>query len=303
MKKYTILNSKYSTTRKVYGDSLNKNIKKIKLKNIIDENEGGLRAKKFFKKSSSGNPLISIITVTYNCRNLLERTIKSVLNLSYDNIEFIIVDGKSNDNTLDIIKKYNNYIDYWISKKDDGIYHAMNKGLIYSNGDALFFLNAGDKLRNKEFVKLINLFEENKKKYGSNFVLCGTHTYTKEYPGFKFLEQNFIPFLGRLPSHQSMLIPRKLQMQNKYNNKFPVSADKDFKLKIYLKRVKYIILNYVVCVSLPDGKSQYMKNHKILKKRTIEIFFIFKNNYNFMWAFIYSLAFYVWNFRKIINKK
>lgn len=303
MKKHIILNSKYSTTRQVFRfQSNNKNTKKLKSINSKYTIEGGLRTKNFFKKSITGKPLISIITVTYNCKNLLERTIKSVLNLSYDNIEFIIVDGGSNDNTICIINKYKNFIDYWISKKDNGIYDAMNKGSKYSQGDAIFFLNAGDKLRNKEFIKLIKLFEKHKKIYGNKFVLCGTHTYTKGYPGFKYLEKNFIPFLGRLPSHQSMLIPRKLQIQNKYDNKFPISADKDFKLKIYLKSVKYIILNYVVCRSLPGGKSQFIKNHNFLINRTLETFSIFKKNYNFLWALVYSLGFYTWNFRKIINK-
>jgi glycosyltransferase involved in cell wall biosynthesis len=265
--------------------------------------EGGLRAKNLFKKSLLGKPLISIITVTYNCRNLLERTIKSILNLSYNNIEFIIVDGESTDGTLNIIKKYNNFINFWISQKDRGIYHAMNKASKYAKGDALFFLNAGDKLKNREFTKLIKLLEKSFFLYGDNFVLCGTHIYTKGYPGFKPLKNNFIPILGRLPSHQSMLIPRKLQLQNMYNENFPISADKDFKLKIYLKKVKYIFKNYVVCLSLPDGKSQYMKNHIDLKSRTLEIFSIFKKNYNFLWAIIYSFAFYIWNFRKILNMK
>jgi glycosyltransferase involved in cell wall biosynthesis len=265
--------------------------------------EGGLRAKNLFKKSLLGKPLISIITVTYNCRNLLERTIKSVLKLSYDNIEFIIVDGGSTDGTLNIIKKYDNFINYWISQKDRGIYHAMNKGSTYANGDALFFLNAGDKLNNREFTKLIKPLEKLFFLYEDNFVLCGTNVYTTDYPGFKILKSNFIPILGRLPSHQSMLIPRKLQLQNMYDENFPISADKDFKLKIYLKKVKYIFKNYMVCLILPEGKSQYMKNHIDLKIRTLEIFSIFKKNYNFLWAIVYSFVFYIWNFRKIINKK
>ena len=134
------------------------------------------------------------------------------MNLSYDNIEFIIVDGNSKDGTTNIIRKYDDFIDFWISKKDQGIYNAMNKGIKYARGDALF-LNAGDKLKNKQFLKLIKLFEKNKIYYGHNFVLCGNHMFTKGYPGFKFLEKNFIPFLGRLPSHQSMLIPRRLQFK------------------------------------------------------------------------------------------
>ena len=301
MNKKILLDSFYSTTRRIFKKNKNINSKKNFLNNIKKKRiEGGLRTKNFFKKSGPGKPLITIITVTYNCRKFLERTIKSVLNLSYDNIEFIIIDGKSNDKTLNIIKKFNNVIDYWISQKDSGIYHAMNKGSSLSKGDAIFYLNAGDKLKNREFVKLINLFEKNQKLYGDKFVLCGTHIFTEGYPGFKLLETNFIPFLGRLPSHQSMLIPRKLQLDNKYDESFPVSADKDFKLKIYLKKVKYIIKNYVVCLSLPSGKSQYIKNHINLKKRTLEIFLIFKKNYNFLWAIFYSLAFYIWNLRKLL---
>ena len=307
MNKSTSLDLSYNTTRRVYRAKTKANFIKIKSNNIkkkyfIGKTEGGLRTKNLIKKSQSGKPLITIITVTYNCRNLLERTIKSVLNLSYDNIEFIIVDGGSTDGTLNIIKKYDGFIDFWISEEDRGIYNAMNKGSKYAEGDALFFLNAGDKLKNREFGRLIKLFEKKKNLYGYNFVLCGTHVYTIDYPGFKFLKKNFIPILGRLPSHQSMLIPKKIQLQNMYDENFPISADKDFKLKIYLKNVKYIIKDYVVCLSLPDGKSQYIKSHIDLKRRTLETFSIFKKNYNFLWAMFYSFAFYIWNFRKIINK-
>ena len=70
-----------------------------------------------------------------------------------------------------------------------------------------------------------------------------------------------------------MLIPRKLQLENLYDENFPVSADKDFKIKIYLNKVRFIITDYVVCLSLPDGKSQYFENHKKLKIRAMEIFF------------------------------
>ena len=294
------LNPEYSTTRKVYRL---KNKKKAKLNVAKKKLEGGLRVKNYFKQSSNNNSLITIITVTYNCKNLIRRTIKSVLDLSYDNIEFIIIDGGSTDGTLEIIKKNNELIDYWVSEKDNGIYEAMNKGSRLSKGEAVFFLNAGDKLINKQFVKLIKLFEKNYFLYGNNFVLCGTHTYTNSYPGFKYLKDNFIPFLGRLPSHQSMIIPRKLQLKNKYDQRFPISADKDFKIKIYLKKIRFIFINHVVCLSLPGGKSQYMENHLHLKNRTLETFYIFKKNYNFFWALIYSLCFYSWNLRKIINKK
>ena len=116
--------------------------------------------------------------------------------------------------------------------------------------------------------------------------------FTKGYPGFKFLKNNFIPSLGRLPSHQSMLIPRKLQLKNLYDERFPISADKDFKLKIYLKNIKFVIKNNVVCLSIPDGKSQNIKNHINLKDRTFEMFSIFKKlqlcmGYNLCFCFLF----------------
>ena len=299
MVEFSLLNSKYSTTRKVYRS---KNKKRTKSNTIKKKLEGGLRIKNYFKKSLRNNSLITIITVTYNCKNLIQRTINSVLNLSYDNVEFIIIDGGSTDGTLEIIKKNNELIDYWVSASDNGIYEAMNKGCKFSRGKGVFFLNAGDKLRNKQFVKLIKLFERNFFLYGNNFVLCATHIYTNGYPGFKYLKDNFIPFLGRLPSHQSMIIPRKLQLKYKYDERFPISADKDFKIKIYLKKIRYIFTNHVVCLSLPGGKSQNMSSHFDLKNRTLETFHIFKKNYNFFWALIYSLLFYSWNLRKIIKK-
>ena len=76
------------------------------------------------------NTCISVITVCLNSKNLLENTIFSVLNQTYENLEYIVIDGGSSDGTIDIIKKYQNHISYWISEKDAGIYDAMNRGIV-----------------------------------------------------------------------------------------------------------------------------------------------------------------------------
>ena len=89
-------------------------------------------------------PLITVITVVLNAGKQLEKTIESVLYQKYPNIEYIIIDGGSKDETLDIIKKYEDYIDYWVSEKDNGIYDAMNKGIKVAMGQGLLFLNSGD---------------------------------------------------------------------------------------------------------------------------------------------------------------
>lgn len=87
---------------------------------------------------------VSIITVTYNAASYLAETIESVIKQTYPHIEYIVIDGGSSDNTVDIIGKYSNHIAYWISEPDNGLYDAMNKGIEKATGDWVFFINAGD---------------------------------------------------------------------------------------------------------------------------------------------------------------
>ena len=108
------------------------------------QGEGGLRTQGYFKKSYEDKPLISVITVVFNGEADLEETIFSVINQTYDNVEYILIDGGSTDGTLDRIKKYEDKIDYWVSEEDDGISDAFNKGIMLVRGKRILFLNAGD---------------------------------------------------------------------------------------------------------------------------------------------------------------
>ena len=107
--------------------------------------EGGLRIQGMFNnKSASGKPLVTVVTVVRNGKEHLENAIQSVLSQTYDNIEYIIVDGGSTDGTIDIIKKYDDSIDFWISEPDKGIGDAFNKGIIASHGVIIGLLNSDD---------------------------------------------------------------------------------------------------------------------------------------------------------------
>lgn len=122
------------------------------MNNIIDE-----------KYSTTGllikdKPLVSIITVVYNGEQFLEETIQSVTNQTYDNVEYVIIDGGSTDGTINIIKKYTSNIDCWISEKDAGIYDAMNKGINLATGEWINFMNAGDLFYNDSVLK--NIFSD-----------------------------------------------------------------------------------------------------------------------------------------------
>lgn len=107
--------------------------------------EGGLRNRNEFTREVKENkPLVSIITVCLNSNLHIEQTIKSVLNQTYDDIEYIIIDGGSTDGTLDIIRKYDNKIAYWLSEPDDGLYDAMNKGIQLASGELIGIINSDD---------------------------------------------------------------------------------------------------------------------------------------------------------------
>ena len=114
----------------------------------------------FHKKSEKGKPLVSIITVVRNGEKYLEQTIQSVLNQTYENIEYIIIDGASTDGTLNIIRKYDDQIAYWMSEPDGGIYDAMNKGIGLSSGEIIGIINSDDWYKEDAVSKVIVEFRK-----------------------------------------------------------------------------------------------------------------------------------------------
>lgn len=106
--------------------------------------KGGIRVTGNLKQSLSNKPLITVITVVFNGAATIEHTIRSVIEQTYDNVEHLIIDGGSTDSTLDILRKYDDNIDYWVSEKDAGIYDAMNKGIALARGEYIGMLNSDD---------------------------------------------------------------------------------------------------------------------------------------------------------------
>ena len=176
-------------------------------------------------------PVFSIITVTYNASKSLEKTILSVINQTYKNIEFVIIDGGSVDGTTDIIKKYESKINYWISEPDDGLYDAMNKGIAAATGDYLWFLNAGDVLKNENTVAEIakiaehnmipeiiygetDLIDENGKVFAERRLKAPEHLTWKSFK------------MGMLVCHQAFIVKRDIAPE--YDLQYRLSADFDW---------------------------------------------------------------------------
>lgn len=110
------------------------------------KSEGGLRLQGIKKASEPGRPLITVVTVVFNGAATVEKSIQCVLGQTYDNVEYVIVDGASSDDTLDIIKKYESGIDYWVSEPDGGIYDAINKAVGLASGDYYVVVGCDDEL-------------------------------------------------------------------------------------------------------------------------------------------------------------
>lgn len=176
----------------------------------------------FIKKYSMVK--ISVITVCYNAINDIEETILSVLNQLYKNIEYIVIDGGSTDGTVDIIKKYNNKIAYWVSEPDNGIYDAMNKGIRQATGDYIININAGD--------RLLCIPQKTLERYvcDSSYGTCGAIQDEKGdtyYPNISWR----MKFRNQLP-HQALFYKREKQLL--YDTRYKILGDFDLNLQ-YLK--------------------------------------------------------------------
>ncbi len=202
---------------------------KLKLRVSPAENrqeEGGLRTKGYYKKSEDNKPLISVVTVVYNGKENLEQTIKSVLNQTYRNVEFIVIDGGSTDGTLDIIKKYTDQIDYWVSEPDSGIYDAMNKGASLCTGDYVAFLNADDWYNADTIQSVVSALAETDAAY----IFGNVDIYDKGV--FEFtLKERLKEYKIKMPfGHPSLFVLKKYLLTNPFDTQYKVVADYNFVL-------------------------------------------------------------------------
>lgn len=205
--------------------------------------------RKFF---SSRFKKITVVTVTFNAQRSLEQTINSVLEQKHENIEYVIVDGNSSDNTVDIIKKYEQDVDYWISEPDNGIYDAMNKAIDVATGEWIIFMNAGDGFCNAYTVSDVigELSEEIDILAGSiNYVTATKSEFKKPY-GADFR------YDGMFCWHQAMFTKASLLKKYKFDSSFKLAGDYDFALKCYENGFKFKFIDLAVANFIEGGFAQ-----------------------------------------------
>lgn len=244
-------------------------------------------------------PKLSVITIVYNNVKDIERTMLSVLNQTYKNIEYIVIDGASTDGTLNIIKNYKNRLAKLISEKDKGIYDAMNKGLALATGDYVLFMNSGDEIYEIHTVAKVfatapnaDIYYGETEMYDENWNSLGRRRHeapeTFNWRSFKY---------GMSISHQAIYIKRSLA--EPYDLKYKYSADIDWIIKIAKKASNIVNTHLYVARYLVGGMSK-QKHRESLKER----FKIFSHYYGFVANVInhvviaFNLAFYFLKHRR-----
>jgi glycosyltransferase involved in cell wall biosynthesis len=262
-------------------------------------------------------PKLSIITINYNNVNGLEKTIASVINQTYADFEFIIVDGGSTDTSIDQIKKNASKITYWCSENDKGIYDAQNKGLDVAKGDYCLFLNSGDYLFNKDVLQKVIDAE-----FTTDIIACnmifdyGTKKIEKQQPD----SVSFFYMMDTSVWHPATFIKTSLfQKLGKYKLNYKIAADYDFFLNaIIVNNATYKHLNLTLSVFDTSGASsdinyitnarkeerlaiqkQYFseqlineadKHNQLMNSNSYKLFSILKNN-----TFLYTIGKNVFN--------
>jgi len=213
----------------------------------------------FLQNQTKKNPLVSIITVVYNGDKYLEQTIKSVINQSYQNIEYIIIDGGSTDRTLDVIQKYKEHLAYFISEPDNGLYDAMNKGISVANGQLIGMINSDDWYELDAIESIVGVYSHNPEKlifHADRFDVLDDGS--REIRKFNASELK-LKYYGMTYNHPSMFIAKDEYKKHLYNTNLRVLADYQFTLEAFLrdKSIFYYFEKPIVNYRL-DGVSAQM---------------------------------------------
>ncbi len=193
--------------------------------------------------------LISVITVVYNNVKGIKETIQSIVNQSYKNIEFIVIDGNSKDGTIEVINNYKDKISKFISEPDKGIYDAMNKGIDLSSGDYIVFMNSGDKFYDNNVLSVI--FQNRV----SSDVIYGNHC--QDFGSYKTIIKAKHPSTKEpMPfCHQSVFVKSEILKNNKFNLLYKICSDRDLFIRIFNQKVTYNYFNITISVIEAFGTS------------------------------------------------
>ena len=213
---------------------------------------------------------ISIITICKDVEAEIERTLKSVVTQSYGNIEYIVVDGASSDNTCEVIRQYEDKISYFLSEPDTGIYNAMNKGVAKATGDFVFFINAGDTLLNSDVIKLaidkINSFNGRDIDVFHGKIICYFDDTGDGYLWKSGPYNRFAAYRGCLPHQATFYLRKAFQKNGLFDESYRIAGDYEWLVRGLIKKhLKFQYIEILTAFFYKGGISnnpEYQTDHK-----------------------------------------
>lgn len=255
---------------------------------------------------------IGIVTINYNNLEGLKKTFESIQNQRFNDFEYVVIDGNSDDGSKELILQNKDIINEICIEKDRGIYDAMNKGVALSKAEYILMLNSGDTFYNENSLKKI--YEFIKERSLSRGVIFGKANYIlndKElnwtWPACKDLIDIKSWLNDYHPNHQASLVHRDIYKKEKYNIYYKISSDADFWYKIKSKNIKFYYLDDVIVNFELGGISNASNSLKVVKQMAIENTIIneFYNEGNFILNYFkFSVKFfYKFLLKKFLNEK
>lgn len=203
-------------------------------------------------------PKISIVTVSYNTSDCIEKTILSVISQTYPNVEYLIIDGGSTDGTQEIVGRYSDRIAYFVSERDRGLYDGMNKGIAAATGDYLLFMNADDVFVNNEVVEKTAQFIE---EHPDADVVYGNSEQVLEYGTYEVKPKVAYINHKMAISHQATFVKLSLLRSHPFDLEYRYAADFEQLSSLYLDGYKFVYIDLLVARVEMTGGTTY--NHYI----------------------------------------
>ncbi|MBR1518914.1 MAG: glycosyltransferase [Prevotella sp.] len=212
---------------------------------------------------------LSVITVNYNNNSGLEKTINSVIGQTgFDDFEYIIIDGGSSDGSREVIERHKDYLDYWCSEPDKGIFNAMNKGVEHAKGEYVIFMNSGDCFYNENVLKSLFVGKEYEADIiTGQVVIMGTNTLIRKYNDNLSLQ-----LYNDTINHQGSFIKKKLLNKVKYDESLKIVSDWKFWIEtIILGNARVLVINNIIAEQDMTGISSNLLNKETQEKEREEV--------------------------------
>jgi putative colanic acid biosynthesis glycosyltransferase len=243
---------------------------------------------------------VTIVTVTRNDAGNLRKTIESVVSQTYQNREYIVIDGGSEDGTNELLTKYDSFIDGWVSEPDEGIFHAMNKGSERATGDWIIFLNSGDVFFNDHVLE--DIFSEAIPANIDAIYVNTVYSYGKKgYREFRKAGEVRHFWKGMMTSHQSFFLRKKVMEKHWFDLRYKVAADFYYLYDLYMNGGLFFHIPVYVSIVDTTGISN---NEKMIRSvcehwRVIRKFHSNNLYYHAYYLFRYMLVLMLWGAKKV----